>query len=106
MRKATIDSELVQRITEMEHRYDSLTRALGNLEAAIAEYQALAPELQILRDYMDSGQWQKDFEADEAGRIPAEIKRGVLSEDGLYDLLESADSLTLFSGDSRNIPKA
>ena len=36
---------------------------------------------------MDSGQWLKDFEADEKGKLPANLKRGVLSEDGLYNLL-------------------
>ena len=42
---------------------------------------------------MESGQWKKDFEADEAGQIPAEVKRGVLSEDGLFDLLQGADKI-------------
>ena len=30
----------------------------------------------------------KDYEADEAGKLPADLKRGVLSEDALFDLLE------------------
>ena len=29
-----------------------------------------------------------DFEADEAGLLPPDLKRGVLSEDGIYNLLE------------------
>ena len=32
-------------------------------------------------------QWRKDFEADEAGKLPQDLKRGVLSEDGLWNLL-------------------
>lgn len=28
-----------------------------------------------------------DFEADEAGLLPADLKRGVLSEDAVYDLI-------------------
>ena len=28
-----------------------------------------------------------DYEADEAGKLPAELKRGVLSEDTVYDLI-------------------
>ena len=39
---------------------------------------------------MSSGLWQKDYEADEAGEIPADLPRGVLYEDGLYNLLEDA----------------
>ncbi len=95
MPKQTRTAKLLDRVTEMELRYDSLTRALGNLEAAMAEFQSLAPDLRALRDYMDSGQWQKDYEADEAGKIPPHVKRGVLSEDGLYDLLARADSLNI-----------
>lgn len=77
----------------MEARYDELSRILGELEAAVEEFRAFQPELQVLRDYMESGRWQKDYEADEAGRLPASLKRGVLSEDGLYDLLQRADAI-------------
>lgn len=31
-----------------------------------------------------------DYEADEAGLLPADLKRGVLSQDGIDDLLERA----------------
>lgn len=29
-----------------------------------------------------------DFDSDEAGLLPPDLKRGVLSEDGIYKLLE------------------
>ncbi len=77
----------------MEDRYDKLNRAIGALEDAISGFEDAKIDLDILRDYMDSGQWKKDFEADEAGQIPAEVKRGVLSEDGLYNLLLEADRI-------------
>lgn len=41
----------------------------------------------IPNDYLDSGEWQSDFEADERGEIPKDFPRGVLSEDGLYNIL-------------------
>lgn len=40
-----------------------------------------------LNEYLDSGDWQADFEADERGEIPTDYPRGVLSEDGLYNVL-------------------
>ena len=43
--------------------------------------------LRILEDYYSSGKWLADYEADEAGAYPPELKRGVLSQDGLYELL-------------------
>lgn len=41
----------------------------------------------ILDNYYTSGQWQEDYEADEEGRLPEDLKRGVLSQDALYELL-------------------
>jgi len=84
------DERLI-RVREMEERYDELAGVLARLEEAVAALQAAEPGLEALRAYMDSGQWQEDFEADERGEIPAEVKRGVLSEDGLFDLLQEAD---------------
>jgi hypothetical protein len=48
-----------------------------------------APELlRQLSDYYGSPAWKRDFAADEAGLLPKELRRGVLSEDGIYHLLE------------------
>ena len=82
------ENELLKRVREMEARYDKLASILAKFDAASSEYKEFEPELEILKEYMDSGQWKADFEADEAGEIPAGVKRGVLSEDGLYNLLQ------------------
>ena len=37
---------------------------------------------------MQSSLWLSDFEADEAGELPEDLCRGVLSEDGIYNVLE------------------
>lgn len=85
--------DLLSRVREMEERYDRLTRVITSLEDALAAYARVRPDLEALQEYLDSGQWKADFEADEAGEIPAGMKRGVLSEDGLYDLLEQVGQL-------------
>ena len=41
-----------------------------------------------LEAYYESVKWRKDFENDEAGLLPKKLKRGVLSEDGINDLLD------------------
>ena len=46
-------------------------------------------QLRQLSEYYGSAAWKRDLAADEAGLLPKELKRGVLSQDGLYDLLES-----------------
>lgn len=70
----------------MEERFDRLQAAVTNREVVGEDYE-------VLREYMDSGRWRKDYEADEKGKLPAGMKRGVLSQDGLYDLLADAAEL-------------
>ena len=83
----------IERITLMEDRYDEVTRVLAALEEAVDEYMDFKDEIEVLQGYMDSGEWKEDFEADEAGLIPSGLKRGVLSEDALYNLLQDADTI-------------
>lgn len=54
-------------------------------EAASGE--EIQMKVRLLDEYYTSGEWQKDYEADEAGLFPADLKRGILSQDGLYDFL-------------------
>lgn len=48
----------------------------------------VAVELGKLSAYYSSDAWKRDYAADEAGLLPKDLKRGVLSEDGIYNLLE------------------
>ncbi|MBR6868638.1 MAG: DUF4298 domain-containing protein [Bacteroidales bacterium] len=96
MAAKTKKTELIARVREMESRYDALTRAVRELDEAVQRFSAVKPDLDALRAYHASGQWLSDFEADEAGKIPADVKRGVLSEDGLYNLLQEVDELARF----------
>jgi hypothetical protein len=77
----------------METRFDRASGARANLAAALEAYDAVREDLEALRRYYEGGDWRRDFEADEAGRLPEGLKRGVLSEDGLYNLLCDSDAL-------------
>lgn len=83
----------IERISLMEDRYDEVTRVLAALEEAVDEYEDFKSEIDALKEYMASGQWKEDYEADEAGQLPSGLKRGVLSQDGLYVLLQDADKI-------------
>lgn len=48
--------------------------------------------LKRLTDYYGS-LWRYDFELDEKGSLPPELKRGVLSQDGVYNLLDEIKSI-------------
>ena len=75
-----------------EERVSFYELIFDELSAAAEEGKPLPENLRskyvLLEEYYTSGEWRKDYEADEAGMFPAVLKRGVLSEDGVYDLLE------------------
>ena len=75
-------------ISEMEDIFDKVLQTQSAFEKAIEEYRELQPEIEKLEAYYSSKKWKEDFAADESCEIPADIKRGVLSEDGIYNLLE------------------
>ena len=77
----------IQRIAAMEAAFDRTDLAVRMLESALDTYETVKVDIDRLTDYLESGAWREDFEADEAGLVPADLKRGVLSEDGLYNLL-------------------
>lgn len=74
---------MLARVREMEERFDRLSAALKKG----VRYDGMEADYEALDRYMRTGLWKKDFEADEKGRIPRDMKRGVLSEDGLYEVL-------------------
>ncbi len=100
VRPADMWNETVERDGKEFRRFQPLSRAerVSFYEKIYDEVRSASPEkassgeetrmkVRLLDAYYTSGEWQEDYEADEAGLLPAELKRGVLSQDGLYDLL-------------------
>ena len=79
----------IERIAHMEALFDKSAEVIRRLEQALEDFAALQPDIAELEAYYTSPQWRKDFEADEAGKLPKDLKRGVLSEDGVWNLLET-----------------
>ena len=77
-----------QHIYAMESILDNATHKMDALEKKIAEYEAFQAEIQKLEAYYTSRQWKDDLAMDEAGEFPDKLKRGVLSEDGIWNMLE------------------
>jgi hypothetical protein len=75
----------------MESVFDEVQNALA--EGVDREDALLQEKIEILIQYYESEQWKNDYSADERGELPADLKRGVLSEDGVYNLLNDIDSL-------------
>ena len=83
----------IERITKMEALFDKSEEVIKRLEAALEDFAELEGDIAELEAYYDKD-WRKDFEADEAGKLPKDLKRGVLSEDGLWNLLEDYKRLS------------
>lgn len=107
----------IDRILEMEERFNRVSEAVTMLKRVIKKYnkasadiyenesfgrldatrillkkaqsgfEAVGADISALEEYYDT-YWQSDYEADENGELPADMKRGVLSQDGLYNLFE------------------
>ncbi len=80
--------ENIQRIREMESILNRAAEKMDALEKTIAEYEAIQPEIRKLEAYYTGQEWKEDLALDEAGELPADLKRGVLSEDGIWNALE------------------
>ena len=68
-------SDIIERVQKYEQLFDEVL---------------LCPDekkLHLLDEYYSSGQWREDYEANESGELPPDMKCGVLSQDALYDLL-------------------
>jgi hypothetical protein len=75
------------RVARNSSKFKRAEEAIKEAEIGVDMLLDAWDDICSLSEYMDSGQWKEDFEADERGEISKEIDRGVLSEDGLYNAL-------------------
>lgn len=79
----------IKRIEVMELLFDKtlLLHEKGDKSNELSE------ALTVLKEYYENGQWLHDYELDENGLLPKELKRGVLSQDGLYELIYDIENM-------------
>jgi hypothetical protein len=85
--------ETIERIQTMEQSFDMLQKAEGENPDTLRKNAELREMLRLLRRYYEDGQWLRDYELDEQGLLPQDLKRGVLSQDGVYDFLERMEKI-------------
>ena len=85
--------EQTTRIRMMERNLVRASAAVKRLETALDKWEAAQEAINALSEYYDSDVWRRDLADDEAGRLPADLKRGVLSEDGIWNLLTDTREL-------------
>ena len=82
-----------ERINQMSDAFNQLSAVTATLTDNAEELMVLASDVDLLKDYISSGLWLTDFEADERGEIGTDVDRAVLSEDGLYNLMGDLNDL-------------
>ena len=82
---------IIERVKQMEQYMDEVRNAVNNDVNAITDDNDIKEKIAILTQYYEGGQWLQDYDCDARGELPEDLKRGVLSQDGLYDLLREVD---------------
>ena len=79
--------EQIERIRKMEQLFDLAKEAMEEPMMSLETYEKAQEAIAVLSEYYGSKEWKQDYADDEAGLLPKDLKRGVLSEDGLWNLL-------------------
>ena len=79
--------EQITRIRHMEQLFDLAKEAMEEVMMSLETYEKAQEAIAVLSEYYGSKDWKQDYADDEAGLLPKDLKRGVLSEDGIWNLL-------------------
>jgi hypothetical protein len=83
----------IERIRQMEQHLDRASQAVMQLSTALDDYAAVQEAISELSAYYSSKDWKQDYADDEQGLLPSDLKRGVLSEDAIWNLLSDCNEL-------------
>ena len=87
--------EEIERIKQMELHLDRASSAVMQLSAALDNYIDVQESISVLDEYYSSDDWKQDYADDEAGLLPPNLRRGVLSEDAVWNLLSDTKEMNI-----------
>lgn len=82
----------ISRITKMEKIFDDLKFSFEKSKEEFYKNKNLQKKLKSLTNYYENGKWLKDYQLDEENLLPKTLKRGILSQDGIYNFLSEVES--------------
>ncbi len=82
---------MIERITKNEERLNNAIIAIKDLEVALINFKKQKKDISLLKKYYGSKTWFSDLSNYEKNNI--KIKAGVLSEDGIWNMLDDLDNL-------------
>lgn len=83
-----MNTDAIERITKMERCFSLLQQAAQIDPAVLRTHPLLSELLDELTEYFEGGQWLLDYTLDEQKLLPPSLKRGVLSQDAVYNFLQ------------------
>lgn len=75
--------DTIERIIKMEAIFDELLAHANQINTN----PLLKEKYEQLLAYYSSPLWLSDYELDSQNKLPSDLKRGVLSQDGVYNLI-------------------
>ncbi len=88
-----MNMEQIERISQMECNLSRASQAVMRLSAALDDYVEAQDAIRQLSEYYGSDEWKQDYADDDGGLLPKDLKRGVLSEDAVWNLLSDCGEL-------------
>ncbi|MBQ7904503.1 MAG: DUF4298 domain-containing protein [Spirochaetaceae bacterium] len=82
----------ISRIIKMEKIFDDLKFSFEKSKEEFYKNKNLQRKLKVLTNYYENGKWLKDYQLDEENLLPKTLKRGILSQDGIYNFLSEVES--------------
>ena len=82
----------ISRIRKMEEVFDDLRFSFEKSKEEFYKNKNLQKKLKSLTNYYQNGKWLKDYQLDEQNKLPKNLKRGILSQDGFYNFLCEVES--------------
>lgn len=87
--------DTITRIQKMEQCFDEILEGRKANPNIIDEDEEIKEKFQELLVYYENGLWLRDYECDERGEIPTDLKRGILSQDVFYDFLREVNESSI-----------
>ncbi len=83
------------RIRAMETKANLLAAGAEAFQAALDKFAEVEPSYRELSQYYGGSEWWEDKNFSDSKDFPADLSCGVLSEDGLYNILGDLHSLAI-----------
>ena len=81
------------RVLDNSYRFEGVLEIVEHAQITMEMLKDKWEDLAALDEYMASGDWQKDYEAEERGELRKDLPKAVLSQDQLYNALKDMDEV-------------